>query len=96
MYHPPSPPDQQHCPDLQHDAIEHTSLNSELVSSKAPDTNPNEQRESVTDESELPLSWDSIIDGSLPSQPHNRYDISDSALVAVMNCDTQQILAELQ
>ena len=83
--------DCQHSPDLHH---KHTSPTPEAVSSKTPDSNPNET--AITDEvvsDDLPLSWDSIIDGS---QPHTRYDISDSTLLSVMNCDTQQILAELQ
>lgn len=46
-------------------------------------------------ESDHPSSWDSIIDGSLPSQLYDKH-ISETSLLAVVDCDTQQLLAQLQ
>ena len=50
----------------------------------------------LTLEEDAPSSWDSIIDGSLPSQLPDRYKVSENSLLAVMSCDTDQLLAQLQ
>ena len=47
-------------------------------------------------EEEVPSSWDSIIDGSLPSQLPDKYKMSETSLQAALNCDTDQLLAQLQ